>query len=192
MNRKFLLSRDVPFILAALALAGCSSAIVEACPTSEPCQVNSPPACPTGVPQLPIVNAFWYDTFSDRSAYTLLFEPEDKCTVTENFPFSLSQEQGYEIVVDDNAHQNYMVVTFVLESGTTIDDVNNWIIANPSLISYGPPPGMIRTAWVAVNPMTRTFHSVTLTESPFYFGCIVQGPGLIKFLTFDGPYELAP
>jgi hypothetical protein len=101
------------------------------------------------------------------------FDPGDKCSM-QIISKPYAAEFIYEIVVNDQAHLNYGLAGMTLNPGVTEADVDAWSLKNP--YSVTPPPMMTMQLYDAVNPMSRTFHSVMYTGDPIYFTCVTEGP----------------
>jgi hypothetical protein len=166
MNHKRNLIRGFTLILVMLVIAGCAA------PTeAQSCPTTAPQSCPTaGAQAMPETDAFrknlgWNVIFT--------FDPGDKCSMQIIHQPSTAEFQ-YEIVVNDQAHLNYMISGMTLNPGHTIAEVEEYIRLNPN--TKVPPPMMTMQLYNVVNPMSTTMNIVTYTGDPIYFSCLTEGP----------------
>jgi hypothetical protein len=165
MNHNRLVIRAIALVLVMLVVVGCAA------PTATPCPTAIPQACPTaGAQSMPETDAFrknlgWNVIFT--------FDPGDKCSMKIIHQPSTAEFQ-YEIVVNDQAHLNYMVYGGTLNPGHTIAEVEEYIRLNPN--TKVPPPMMTMQLYNVVNPMSTTMNIVTYTGDPIYFTCLTEGP----------------
>ncbi len=121
---------------------------------------------------MPEIDAF-RKNLSSMPNVIFTFDPGDKCSKQiRSKPYTA--EFIYEIVVNDQAHLNYMLFGMTLNPGVTKADVDARMQKNPN--STTPPPMMTMQLYDAVNPMSRTFHAVMYTGDPIYFSCLTEGP----------------
>jgi hypothetical protein len=165
MNHNKFVIRAISFILVMLVAAGC------AVPTATPCPTTVPQLCPTaGAQAMPETDAF-RSNLGPNVIFT--FDPGDKCSMKIIQQPSTAEFQ-YEIVVNDQAHLNYMVYGGTLNAGHTIAEVEEYNRLNPNI--KVPPPMMTDQLYNAVNPMSTTHNLVTYTGDPIYFSCLTEGP----------------
>jgi hypothetical protein len=190
----------VSLVLASLILAGCASSTpvpaVAACPTSEPlsCPTNALLACPTSVPlscptaaaQVAAIPNDWRIWYDDGANVVVTFDPGDKCSLDIKNPVE-GPGFSYQIVVNDNAYQNYVVIALQLEDGKTLKDLEEYNKDNPG----NPPEWSTMPVLEIVGPNSSTWHGITLTGTPVYFVCIVQGPSDQQVIDEFGPVQLA-
>ena len=200
MNHKQILTRGIALILVMLVVAACTAPSAAPCPTIAPqsCPTNASQSCPTNAPQssptaamqaVPEMNA-WRWGFTGGSANVIItFEPGDKCSMDIIQPITGSDWNtlNYEIVVNDQTYQNYLVDSFTVDPGITLEEME----ASPGPPAP-PPPWMHLKEVTFVNPMSRTLQAaaITITEGPFYFVCNVQGPDDLKIIKILGPLEV--
>jgi len=173
MNHKRNLIRGFTLILVMLVIAGCAAPTATSSPTTEAqsCPTTAPQSCPTaGAQAMPETDAFrknlgWNVIFT--------FDPGDKCSMQIIHQPSTAEFQ-YEIVVNDQAHLNYMISGMTLNPGHTIAEVEEYIRLNPN--TRVPPPMMTMQLYNVVNPMSTTLNIVTYTGDPIYFACLTEGP----------------
>jgi hypothetical protein len=164
MNHKQLFTHGIMLVLVVL-LTACAA------PTSTPCPTTEPQSCPTaGAQAMPETDAFrknlgWNVIFT--------FDPGDKCSMQIIHQPSTAEFQ-YEIVVNDQAHLNYMISGMTLNPGHTIAEAEEYVRKNPN--TKVPPPMMTMQLYNVVNPMSTTLNIVTYTGDPIYFTCLTEGP----------------
>ncbi len=95
---------------------------------------------------------------------------------------------SYEIVVNDQTYQNYIVGAVKLEAGKTLKDLQDY--SQSTSINLAPPSWATLYLLDFVEPLSRTFHGVTLTGDPLYFSCLVQGPGDQRVIDNFGPVNI--
>jgi hypothetical protein len=174
----------IVIMMVSLFLAGCAAPI----PASTPvvCPTNAPLSCPTSIADIPATPNRWRADFSVNFANVLItFDPGDKCTMDVKKTIS-SKAWSYEIVVNDQAHQNYMVGALQLEEGKTLKDLEDYNKNHAN----NPPPWSTLTMFEIVEPNSSTFHGITLTGSPVYFVCQVQGPDSLQIIATFGPVKI--
>jgi hypothetical protein len=115
------------------------------------------------------------DAFRKNLGWNVIFtfDPGDKCSMQIIHQPSTAEFQ-YEIVVNDQAHLNYMISGMTLNPGHTIAEVEEYIRLNPDTMR--PPPMMTMQLYNVVNPMSTTMNLVTYTGDPIYFACLTEGP----------------
>jgi len=183
MNHNKFVIRAISFILVTLVVAGCAAPTATPCPTTEPqscptaalqeCPPAAIPSCPTGEAQaMPEINALRLH-MSEMADVVFTFDPGDKCSMKIIHQPSTAEFQ-YEIVVNDQAHLNYMVYGATLKPFHTIAEVEEYNRLNPN--TRVPPPMMTMQLYNAVNPMSSTWNIVTYTGDPIYFSCLTEGP----------------
>jgi hypothetical protein len=166
MNHKQHFTHGIMLVLVVL-LTACAT------PTATPCPTTVPQSCPTAAAQaMPETDAF-RKNLSSYPNVIFTFDPGDKCSMQIIHQPSTAEFQ-YEIVVNDQAHLNYMVSGMTLNPGHTIAEVEEYIRVNPN--TRVPPPMMTMQLYNAVNPMSTTLNLVTYTGDPIYFSCLTEGP----------------
>ncbi len=183
MNQKKLITRTLSLLLVALIFTSCASATPAA--TQAACPTSAPLSCPTTQAEIqPAVND-WRMGFSDLANVVITFDTGDKCTLdVKNSVFDPAW--SYEIIVNDQTYQNYIVSVVQLGVGKTLKDLEEYNKPNPV-----EPPGWsyMRTLEI-VQPNSSTFHGITLSGTPAYFVCLVQGPGDQKVIGNLGPVKI--
>jgi hypothetical protein len=191
MNHKQILTRGIAFIMIMLFVAGCAApasttdptTIPQPCPTNSPvscptiaaqsCPTTAAQSCPTNAAQLPPEIDGFRLNMSSMANVVFTFDPGDKCSMQiRSTPYT--NPFIYEIVVNDQAHLNYMVYGGTLNPGHTIAEVEEYNRLYPN--TKDPPPMMTMQLYQAVNPMSRTMNLVTYTGDPIYFSCLTEGP----------------
>jgi len=157
MNHKRNLIRGFTLILVMLVIAGCAA----------PTATSSPTTAAQAMPET--------DAFRKNLGWNVIFtfDPGDKCSMQIIHQPSTAEFQ-YEIVVNDQAHLNYMISGMTLNPGHTIAEVEEYIRLNPDTMR--PPPMMTMQLYNVVNPMSTTMNLVTYTGDPIYFACLTEGP----------------
>jgi hypothetical protein len=181
MNHNKFVIRAISFILVTLVVAGCAAPTATPCPTAVPqsCPTAAKQECPTAAIQSCPTTAAQAmperDTFRSSLGWNVIFtfDPGDKCSMKIIHQPSTAEFQ-YEIVVNDQAHLNYMVYGGTLNPGATIAEVEEYNRLNPN--TRVPPPMMTMQLYNAVNPMSTTLNLVTYTGDPIYFSCLTEGP----------------
>lgn len=197
MNHKQFLIRGIILILVVF-LTACAAPTATPSPTTAPlsCPTTVPQSCPTAAAQAPPTQNAW------RLGYTggiptnviITFDPGDKCSMKVITPISVSYFSplwnvlSYDIVVNDQTYQNYVVWILTVDPGKTLADLE----AVPPTSTGNPPSWVKLIIGDIVYPMTRTFHygSVDITEGPLYFTCMVQGPGGLRTIGQLGSLEV--
>jgi hypothetical protein len=110
----------------------------------------------------------------------ITFDPGDKCSMEFIKPID-GNGLSYEIVVNDQTYQNYIVAIVDLEEGKTLQDLQDYHQQGGEANTSVAPFSNLELMEI-VEPMSRTFHGVRLEKSPVYFVCLVQGPGEQKVL----------
>jgi hypothetical protein len=181
MNHSKFVIRGIALILVTLVVAGCAAPTATPCPTTvtqscptaavQECPTAAVQSCPTaGAQAMPERDAFRSD-LGPNVIFT--FDPGDKCSMKIiRQPYTALFQ--YEIVVNDQAHLNYMVYGGTLNPGHTIAEVEEYNRLNPNTMI--PPPMMTDQLYNAVNPMSTTHNIVTYTGDPIYFSCLTEGP----------------
>jgi len=119
---------------------------------------------------MPELNAYYWG-MNDNANVVITFNPGDECTI-EVIQNVSSAQWAYEIVVNDQAYQNYIVAGLTLAEGYTLKDLQEY--SQSTTAGESPPRfGQLKMVEI-VSPMSRTFHGVTYTGKPIYFQCIVQ------------------
>ncbi len=168
-------------MLAALLFSGCA----EQQATSDP--INKTQSCPTaGTLVQPSMND-WRVDYNDYLNARITFSPGDKCSL-EELAAVANQQFIYEIVVNDQTYQNYMVAAVTLDEGKTIKDLEDY---SKTMIGVVPPPSFSKLQLMEiVPPMSRTLHAVPMPVSPIYLVCIVQGPSEQQGIQVLGPVTI--
>jgi hypothetical protein len=182
MNHKQLFTHGITLVLVVLLTAcaaptstPCPTTVPQSCPTTvmQECPTAAVQSCPTAAAQaMPETDAF-RSNLSGMPNVIFTFDPGDKCSMQiRSRPFT--SPFIYEIVVNDQAHLNYMVAGMTLNSGHTIAEVEEYNRLNPN--TRQPPPMMTMQLYNAVNPMSSTWNIVAYTGDPIYFSCLTEGP----------------
>jgi len=101
----------------------------------------------------------------------------------------LWNQLSYDIVVNDQTYQNYVVWVYSADPGTTQAQMD---APSPDPSLGQPPSWMNIITGNVIYPMTRTFHTsaIDITEGPLYFSCLAQGPDKIKSIGELGPLNV--
>ncbi len=167
MNHRLIFNRVIMLVLV-IMLTACAA------PKAEPCPTTAPQFCPTTAAQaMPEMDAYRTNTINTQANVIFTFDPGDKCSMQIRSKPTTS-DFVYHIVVNDQAHLNYMVAGTTLKSGYTIADVEKWNQNNPDLVAV--PPMTTLKIYQAVNPMSNTIQQVPYTGDPIYFVCLTEGP----------------
>lgn len=187
----------IAIVLAAFIVTGCAGAKTDLCPTVEPlsCPTNAPLSCPTSAPlscqttevQGPAAPNEWRDGYNGDANVVITFDPGDKCSMEVKNPVT-SPNWAYEINVNDKTYQNYVVTVLFLDEGKTLKDLQDYHEANPT--STTPPPFSKVPMVEIVQPLSSTWHGITLAGSQVYFVCIVQGPDDQRVIDEFGPVKI--
>jgi hypothetical protein len=175
MNHTKKISWAVILIIIMLVVSGCTASAATPYPTSvaQSCPTSASQSCPTAAAQvMPEINAF-RSNLSRMANVIFTFDPGDQCTMQIlSRPFTA--QFIYEIVVNDQAHLNYMVYGGTLDPGHTIAEVEEYNRLHPN--TKDPPPMMTMQLYQAVSPLSWSLNSVTYTGDPIYFSCLTEGP----------------
>jgi hypothetical protein len=185
MKRSRVYTLGVSIFLVVLVISGCAAPKAEPCPTTAPLSypTTAPLTCPTtAVQKVPEMDA-WRQSLSSMGNVVITFDKGDQCSMKVNSHLTDTQ-MNYEIVVNDTAYQNYMVVFMTLDPGKTLADLQAWTVADS-------PPYAHYVGLDVVNALSRTAHSLpTIEGGELYFSCFVQGPGSLKNVGSVGPLEV--
>ena len=185
MNHRLIFNRVIMLVLV-IMLTACAAPKAEPCPTTAPqfCPTTAPQSCPTAAAQaMPELDAYRTNTIDTQANVIFTFNPGDKCTM-QILSRPNTSDFVYQIVVNDNAHLNYMVVGGTLNSGYTIADLQEWYQRNPHLVVK--PPMITLKIYHAVNPMSNTIQQVQYIGDPLLFFCLTEGPDAHQMLaSFD-------
>lgn len=199
MNHKLILTRGIALIMVMLVVTGCATPQAAPCPTAIPqsCPTIASQSCPTAAAQaLPETNAWrWGYTGGIPLNVVITFDPGDKCSMEVVNPLagsyfnSLWNQLSYDIVVNDQTYQNYIVFVYSADPGTTQAEMD---APGPDPSLGEPPSWMNIITGDVIYPMTRTFHTsaIDITEGPLYFTCLAQGPDKLKVIGDLGPLEV--
>jgi len=197
MNHKLILTRGIALIVVMLVVTGCATPQADPSPTSAPqsCPTSELQSCPTTAAQaVPEMNAWrWGYTGNIPTNIVITFDPGDKCSMEVVNPINVSyfnkswNQLTYDIVINDQTYQNYLVWAYSVDPGTTQAQMDA-----PPTSAMNPPSWINLIQGTIVYPMTRTFHTgaVDVTEGPLYFTCMVQGPDALKIIGGLGPVEV--
>lgn len=174
-HHKFVIT-GIILILVTLVTTGCAAPKAEPCPTTLPvsCPTCAPQSCPTTAAQaMPEMDAYRTNTINTQANVIFTFDPGEKCSMQIKSKPTTS-DFVYQIIVNDQAHLNYMLVGETLNSGYTIADVQEWVKNNPHLVE-GPPMTTLKI-YQAVNPMSNSIQLVQYIGEPLMFSCLTEGP----------------
>jgi hypothetical protein len=167
MNHQQFFTHGIMLVLVVL-LTACAT------PTATPCPTTVPQSCPTvAVQVMPEMDAYRTNTINTQANVIFTFDPGNKCSMQIRSKPTTS-DFVYQIVVNDQAHLNYMVVGATLKSGYTIADVEKWNQNNPDVVAA--PPMVTLKIYQAVNPMSNTIQQVQYIGDPLMFSCLTEGP----------------
>jgi hypothetical protein len=191
MNHKRVSTIGTILVLIAIVLAGCAAAKADPCPTVEPlsCPTTAtcpePQACPTSaaLSMPPADKSSWQ--WTQLANVIITYNPGDQCTV-EVINQPESSGITYEIVVNDQAYKDYVVLVETLDEGKTLQDL---VEARKTYGSEQPPFTQVQFT-DAVYPMTRTWHGITYNGRPLYFTCMVEGSFGQKIIGQNGPVTI--
>ncbi len=193
MNQKMFFVCSI-LLASAIALSGCASGATPAATmiappvlTPEPlvCPTSAPQECPSPAVEAQVINEWRWGYTKDYANVVITFDPGDKCSLEFIKPTD-GNELAFEIVVNDQTYQNYMVVLLSLDQGKGFKDLEAYN-AQGGQNNGNPPPFSKVNGLEIVPPMSRTFHGVLAQTSPLYFVCLVQGPGSQRVIEeFDG------
>ena len=197
MNRKNTYTFCIALILISIIASGCTAAKAGPCPTVAPlacptapaspqCPTSALQACPTAAAQAALQQSAWRKTVGSLANLVITIDSGDKCTLEVKHPLS-SDILFYEIVVNDQAYQNYLVGIETLTAGKTLEDLK----ALPQYMS-GEPNWVSVDLENVVDPMSRTFAkgSVDPVKGPLYITCAVEDPTSLKIIGHLGPVEV--
>jgi hypothetical protein len=194
MNHKKPVIQGIILIIIVVVLTGCATSAATPCPTSIPqscptvalqeCPTAAIQSCPTAAPQsMPEMDAYRTNTIDTQANVIFTFDPGDKCSMQVRSRPTTS-DFIYQIVVNDQAHLNYMVAGTTLKSGYTLADVEKWNQDHPDTVQV--PPMATLKIYQAVNPMSNTIQQVQYIGDPLYFTCLTEGPDAHQVLeSFD-------
>jgi len=207
MNHNLIMTRGLAHIMVMLVVTGCATPQADTCPTAIPqscptiasqsCPTAESQACPTAAAQtVPEMSAWrWGFTGGIPLNVIITIEPGDKCSmevinsVGASYFNPLWNQLSYDIVVNDQTYQNYVIFVYSVDPGTTQAQMD---APGPDPSLGEPPSWMNIITGDVIYPMTRTFHTsaIDITEGPLYFSCFAQGPGKLKAIGDLGPLEV--
>lgn len=177
---------SIALILAMVVLAGCAAATADqptaACPTSAPL------SCPTASAQVMPKLDTWVSHYREYTNLRITFDPGDKCSMDILHP-PPKGVLSYEIIVNDQTYEHYVVSAVTLNEGKTLKDLEDASKAVKGIVS---PPSFSQLRTIdAVSPRSWTIHFVDMPESPIYLVCIVEGPVEQQVIEAFGPVEIS-
>jgi hypothetical protein len=182
MNHKLILTRIIVLIVVMLVVTGCATS------TATPCPTSAPQSCPTAAAQaLPEVNDWrWSYTGGIPTNVIITFAQGDQCSMDVIHPVKASyfnrswNQVSYEIVVNDQTYENYVVWIGSVAPGTTQAQMD---AVDPNNTD-SPPSWLDLIQGTIVYPMSRTFHTgaIDVTEGPLMFTCMIQGPDALRII----------
>lgn len=197
MNAKYKFARAILLGLV-LLLSACTAPQAQVCPTAEPlscptaakasCPTSAPFACPTASALVPRAENAWYKSLEMVSAgpnITITFDPGDKCSLSGD-TWIIAGGLSYEIMVNDQAHQNYMVGIVTLDEGKTLKDLQ----AIPNTETYGAPEFAHIVAEDIVNPGSYSMHTLRVSDGPLFVTCLVVHTDIPKKIADLGPIDV--
>ncbi len=192
MNRAKLVNQSIALVMVTLVLAGCAApAALEAapCPTSAPqaCPTCPPQSCPPAAVQAIPTMTSWQKNYYEEANLRITFDPGKKCSMDILTPVTDST-LFYEVVVNDQTFQNYIVVALTLEEGKTLKDIETYDKTAIGVVP--PPPGSQIRLLEIVPPMSRTLHSMPMPYNPIYLVCLIEGPDQQQPIEQFGPVEV--
>jgi hypothetical protein len=131
----------------------------------------------------------WRVAMNNLASVIVTFDPGDKCSMDVRAPINDSG-WAYEIVVNDDAYQNYVVAVVTLDEGKTLKDLQDYDVAHGR---SGTPPyfSQLRMDEI-VDPMSRSWHMIDLAGSPVYFVCLVEDSDVQRTIGEFGPVKVVP
>jgi len=207
MNHNLIMTRGIALIMVMLVVTGCATPQADSCPTAIPqscptiasqsCPTAESQACPTAAAQaVPEMSAWrWGYTGGIPLNVIITIEPGDKCSMEIIYPIAgsyfnpLWNQLSYDIVVNDQSYENYVIFVYSVDPGTTQAQMD---APGPDPSLGSPPSWMNIITGDVIYPMTRTFHTsaIDISEGPLYFTCLAQGPGKLKIIGDLGPLNV--
>lgn len=181
MNRKWMKVLGFTLVLVMLCVSGCAAPQAKANPPAE----TQP--CPTAGVLVQQTMNDWRVGYNTDANLRITFNPGDKCSVEVVKPIKSVSALWYEIVVNDQTYQNYMVGAVTLIGDKTLKDLEDFNKQNK-----GPTP----PSWVDIQlleivpPMSRTLHAIPMPDGPLYILCFIQGPAEQQVIDEFGPFDL--
>ncbi len=176
---------EIFLLIVAMAVSSCASPTSALPPAI--CPTSVPLVCPTGIIQpMPTPNEWRLDLLKMTNV-VITFDPGDKCSLDVRNPIT-SENWAYEIIVNDQAYQNYVVSAVTLDAGKTLKDLQDYDKSN-NVAMTNPPWSQLKLLEV-VGPLSSSWHGISLTGGPLYFGCLVQGPEYQTIIDEFGPVEI--
>jgi hypothetical protein len=186
MNRRTYLVIAITLVSTILLATGCTAS--QAATETQACPTAAPLACPTTAAQVEPNLDSWVSHYKSFTNIRITFDPGNKCSMDVLKP-ATGGLIVYEIVVNDQTYEHYVVSAITLDEGYTLEDAAEY---DRTHIGVVPPPPFseIQTIEV-VAPRTWTSHFVMMPKSPLYFACIIQGPAEQQVIDQFGPVEIA-
>lgn len=191
MNRKRVTGMSLTLALILVLVSACTAPQAKAnLPTTQSCPTAEPQSCPTPalLAQPPMDD--WRVDYNDEVNIRVTFDSGDKCNVEMVKPARDLTYLRYEIVVNDQTYENYLVAGLTLFEGKTLKDLEDY-----DEMAKGPvnaPPFSDIQLLDIVAPMSRTLIAIRIPKSPIYFVCIVEGPVEQQIIDEFGPFDIVP
>ncbi len=208
MNHKHYFFRSVILLLVMLIVGGCAATEADVsatlapqtCPTAEPlscpsvatqvCPTNGPQSCPNAAIQAVPARSSFQSTVASMVNATITFEAGDKCSIQIYNPVQKANGLKFEVVVNDNTYQDYIVWFYYVDAGKTLEDLKT---QDPG--PFTPAPFIHLLGAQLATPMSRTFYASPplasdANQGPIFFTCQVDGPVPRKQIDHLGPLEV--
>lgn len=192
MNRKRIPALSFSLILILVLISACAAPQAKANPSvpTQSCPTAEPQSCPTTAALAQPAMNDWRVGYNDLVNLRVTYSPGDKCSVEVVKPVASVTHFWYEIVVNDQAYQNYLVGAVTLSKDKTLKDLEDFDKQNKGTVT--PPSWVDIQLMEIVPPMSRTLHGIPMPEGPLYILCFVQGPVEQQVIDEFGPYDMAP
>ncbi len=185
MNHTKFISRSFALILAILVVSGCGVPVAEQ--IVSPCPTTAPQSCPTTAAQVEPDPDSWVKHYRSFTNLRITFDPGNKCSL-DVFNHPMPDLLTYEIVVNDQTYQHYVVSAVTLAEGKTLQDFDE---ASKATVGVVAPPSFATLETIeVVTPRSWSIHLLRMPKSRIYLACLVEGPVQQQVIQTFGPVEI--
>ena len=194
MNHKHLATIGFTLVLLVLVTAACTpTSAATPCPTSDllSCPTAAAQVCPTAPDcstseeKAPKSEGVWFSLLDLYTEIEITFEPGEKCSLSETRSH-LGGLLRYHVKVNDQEHAAYAVIIQTVDEGKTLADLE----AYPKTATSKPSWSHTVQEFFGT-PDSNSYHSIKISEGPFYISCFVEGNNGPERIADFGPIEIS-